>query len=307
MNKIIVISSINMDIVSQVTKHPRPGETVKSKDFSYIPGGKGANQALAAHRLGGNVRMLGKVGSDAFGESLLQFFRKEGMNTDSIVVADNIPTGVAFVAVDSGSENIIYVSSGANADLLFSDARHIQIEKGDIVSATLETPIETTKQIFGQARKVGATTILNAAPAIFDAETMFPLTDYLIVNETELSVFAQTKIPKTKEEVIGAMKKLQKNIKNIITTLGNKGTVALIEGRVITLEGHKVNAVDTTAAGDCFVGAFAVALQEGTTIKEVMDFANAAAAISVQRLGASSSLPTRKEVENSKPSNQKAS
>ena len=286
-----------MDIVSQVKTHPRPGETVKSSDFSYIPGGKGANQALAAHRLGGSVLMLGKVGSDAFGENLLQFYRKEGMNTDSIVVADNISTGAAFVAVDSSSENVIYVSAGANADLSFSDATHIQIEKGDIVSATLETPIEATKQLFDHARKIGATTILNAAPGNLDAEVIFPLVDYLIVNETELSVFSRTKIPKTKEEVIEAMKKLQKNIKNILTTLGSKGVVALIEGRVIACEGHKVNAVDTTAAGDCFVGAFAVALQEGKAIKEAMDFANAAAAISVQRLGASSSLPIRKDIE----------
>lgn len=298
MNKIIVIGSINMDIVSQVEKHPRSGETVKGKNFSYIPGGKGANQAIAAHRLGGNVSILGKVGEDAFGKTLLQFFKNEGMNTDSIAVDEKITTGAAFVAVDNSSENIIYVSGGANDNLSFSDIKDIQIEKEDIVSATLETPIEATRRLFDQARKIGAKTILNAAPAILDAEVLFPLVDYLIVNETELSVFARTEIPKNREEVVGAMRKLQKNVRNIVATLGSKGVVALVEEEVITLNGHNVKAVDATAAGDCFVGAFVVALQSDKVIKEAMDFANAAAAISVQRLGASSSLPTRKEVEN---------
>jgi len=287
-----------MDIVSQVEKHPRPGETIKGKDFSYIPGGKGANQAVAAHRLGGNVSILGKVGEDAFGKALLQFFKNEGMNTDSIVVSERITTGAAFVAVDNSSENVIYVSGGANDNLTSADTKHIEIKRGDIVSATLETPIEATKQLFNEARKIGAKTILNAAPAILDAEVLFPLVDYLIVNETELSVFARTEIPKSREEVIEAIKKLQKNVRNIVATLGSKGAVALIEEKLITLEGHKVKAVDATAAGDCFVGAFAVALQNDKIIKQAMDFANTAAAISVQRLGASSSLPTKDDVEN---------
>lgn len=287
-----------MDIVSRVEKHPRPGETIKGKDFSYIPGGKGANQAVAAHRLGGNVWMLGKIGKDAFGENLLQFFRNEGMNTNNIVVADKILTGTAFVAVDSSSENIIYVSGGANDDLSFSDIKHIQIEKGDVVSATLETPIEATKQLLREARKIGAKTILNAAPAILDAETIFPLTDYLIVNETELSIFAKTKIPQSAKDAVISVRKLKSGTTNVIATLGKKGAVVLIAEETIFVEGHRVKAIDTTAAGDCFVGAFAVALQEGKIIKEAIDFANTAAAISVQRLGASSSLPTRKEVEN---------
>lgn len=287
-----------MDIVSQVEKHPRPGETVKGKDFSYIPGGKGSNQAISAHRLGGDVLMIGKVGQDAFGKTLLQFFKNEGMNTNSIAVSEKITTGAAFVAVDNSSENIIYVSGGANDNLMPPDIKHIKIDRGDIISATLETPIKATKEIFDKARKIGAKTILNTAPAILDAEMLFPLVDYLIINETELSVFAQTEIPKTEEEVIGAMKKLQKNVRNIIATLGSKGAVALTDKNTITVDGHKVNAVDATAAGDCFVGAFAVALQNDKIIKDAIDFANAAAAISVQRLGASSSLPTKNEVEN---------
>ena len=167
------------------------------------------------------------------------------MNTDSIAVSEKITTGAAFVAVDSSSENIIYVSGGANDDLTSADTKRVEIERGDIVSATLETPVETTKQLFNEARKIGAKTILNAAPAILDAEVLFPLVDYLIVNETELSVFARTEIPKNEKEVVEAMKKLQKSVRNIIATLGSKGVVALIEEKVITLNGHKVKAVDT--------------------------------------------------------------
>jgi len=287
-----------MDIVSQVEKHPRSGETVNGKDFSYIPGGKGANQAIAAHRLGGNILMLGKVGQDAFGKNLLQFFKNEGMNTNNIAIDAKTTTGAAFVAVDSSSENIIYVSGGANNSLMPAETKHINIEKEDIVSATLETPIGTTKQLFSQAKKIGAKTVLNAAPAILDAKELFPLVDYLIMNEIELSVFSRTEIPTNREEVIKAMKKLQKIAKNIITTLGSKGVIALIGEEIITVEGYKVKATDTTAAGDCFVGAFVVSLQNDKIIKQAIDFANSAAAISVQRLGASSSLPTRKEVEN---------
>lgn len=297
MKKIVIIGSINMDIVSEVVKHPRPGETVKSKDFSYIPGGKGANQAVSAHRLGGHVLLLGKIGKDTFGETLLQFFKKEGMDTNSIIVANNILTGVAFVAVDSNSENVIYVSGGANDNLLSSDIKHIQIEKTDIVLATLETPVAVTQHLFEQARKIGAKTVLNAAPAILDAEAIFPLTDYLIVNETELSFFTRTKTPETKEDVVKAMQKIKGDNMKIVATLGKKGAIAVNEGEIVVVEGHVVNATDTTAAGDCFVGAFAVALKEDKTMKEAIEFANAAAAISVQRLGASSSLPTRKEVE----------
>ena len=287
-----------MDIVGQVEEHPRSGETVNGKDFSYIPGGKGANQAIAAHRLGGNILMLGKVGQDAFGENLLQFFKNEGMNTNNIAIDAKTTTGAAFVAVDNSSENIIYVSGGANKNLMPAETKHINIEKGDIVSATLETPIETTKQLFSQAKKIGAKTVLNAAPAILDAKELFPLVDYLIMNEIELSVFSRTEIPTNREDVIEAMKKLQKVAKNIITTLGSKGVIALVGEEIITVEGYKVKAIDTTAAGDCFVGAFVVSLQNDKIIKQAIDFANSAAAISVQHLGASSSLPTRKEVEN---------
>lgn len=297
MSKIIVIGSINMDIVAQVEKHPRPGETVRSKDFRFIPGGKGANQAIAASRLGGAVSIIGKVGRDAFGEELLRFLKSEKLNTDLVSVTDAAPTGAAFVAVDVGSENVIYVSGGANDKLTVDGA--VPLAKGDFVGATIETPVEVTMDLFQQAKKVGATTILNAAPAILAAEKVFPIVDYLIVNETELSIFSHTaKIPQTIEDVKEQVSQLARSSgATVIATLGEKGAVGFDGKEFIAVPGYDVKAVDTTAAGDCFVGALTVALSESRSMHDAMRFANAAAAISVQRLGASSSLPYRKEVD----------
>ena len=297
MAKIIVIGSINMDVVSRVAAHPKIGETVKGEDFRYIAGGKGANQAVAASRLDGVVFMAGKVGSDAFGKQLRDFLANEKLNVGYVSSTDKVPTGAAFVAVDDAAENVIYVSGGANDNLTPDDLSQVELESGDIVSATLETPIETTKAIFERAKKVGATTVLNAAPAILGAQKLFELTDYLIVNETELAVFSGSAAPDSPTEVPISIAKLHTNSSVVIATLGKQGAAAVRGKEVVFVSGHKVNAVDTTAAGDCFVGAFIVALQEEKSLKDGLIFANAASALSVQKLGASTSLPHRNDVE----------
>lgn len=298
MPKIIVIGSINMDIVAQVEKHPRPGETVRSKDFKYIPGGKGANQAIAASRLGGKVSIIGKVGKDSFGEELVRFLKSENLGTDLVSFTDAASTGAAFVAVDAGSENMICVSGGANNKLTVEEIETLPVARGDFVGATLETPTKVTEQFFKIAKEIGAITILNAAPAVLAAEKVFPFVDYLIVNETELSVFArEAEISKTIEDAKSLLEKLVRaNNCAAIATLGEKGAVGFDGSEYFVVQGHKMSAVDTTAAGDCFVGAFITALSEGHALGDAMHFANAAAALSVQRLGASSSLPYRNEV-----------
>lgn len=296
MSTIFVVGSINMDIVSQVEKHPQPGETVLGKDFLYIPGGKGSNQAIAARRLGGEVSMLGKMGEDAFASAMLDFYKTEDLNIENISQTNKAPTGAAFVGVDSNSENIIYVSGGANDTLSTEDVEALEIGEADIVSATLETPIAATKRMFERAKEVGGYTVLNAAPAVLEAKVLLPLTDCLIVNEIELAAFADTNVSTEKKAVISALEKL-KEVKCVIATLGKKGVVARVDGQVIEVEGHVVSAVDTTGAGDCFVGAFVTALQEKKTIQEAIAFANGAAAISVQRLGAAVSMPTKQELE----------
>lgn len=298
MRRIIVLGSINMDIVSRVAKYPRIGETIKGEDFQYIPGGKGANQAIAAHRLGGKVQLFGKIGKDPFGNSLLQFFTHEGLDNKSITTTNLAPTGAAFVVVNNVSENIIFVSGGANDKLSLLEFGKLNFSKFDIVSATLETPIAVTKEVFKEAKKSGTITVLNAAPPIMAGQEIFPFTDYLILNETELSSFAHSEIRTTKEEVVASMYSIKGKMEiNIITTLGKRGAVGIFNKQTVALEGHAIDAVDTTAAGDCFTGAFVTALQEGKSVKESMSFANAAAAVSVLRRGASSSLPFRKDVE----------
>lgn len=292
--KIIVVGSINMDIVSQVSKHPAPGETVAGADFQYLPGGKGANQAVAAGRLGGNVTLFGKVGTDAFAKTLLEFYNSEGLGTTHVGTTSEVPTGAAFVAVDEVGENLIYVSAGANDALTSADAKQLSIEAGDIVLATLESPKEAIEAVFKVAREVGATTVLNAAPAKLVAESLFELTDYLIVNETELATFTDSPTPNSTEEAIAAMRELP--VSNIITTLGKAGAVGVFAGEEIITEGKTVEVVDSTGAGDCFCGAFVVALGEQQSHQAAMVFANTAASLSVQKVGAAPSMPKRAEI-----------
>ncbi len=285
-----------MDVVSQVSKHPRPGETVKGTDFSYIPGGKGSNQAVAAHRLGGDVSLVGKIGNDAFGKSLLDFYNTEKMNTGHIVTDENCVTGAAFVAVDETSENVIYVSGGANDKLSVQYAETISFDSESLVISTLETPLEVTEAIFKKAKESGATTILNAAPANTKASSTFPYLDYLIVNELELASFANSQPSSKKEHVLESIEKVSNGTLNVICTLGSTGVVGKVNEDTIEVSGIKVDAVDTTGAGDCFVGAFAVALSEGKEITQALEFANKAASISVQKVGAAVSMPRREDV-----------
>lgn len=294
--ELVVIGSINMDVVSRVGKHPQAGETVKSQDFLYVPGGKGANQAVAAKRLGAEVSLVGKVGDDAFGQELLQFFRDEQMSPTWIKVSGQTPTGAAFVAVDSEAENVIYVSGGANEELNKSDIDDLALTKKSIVSATLETPVATTEAVFNKAKSVGAITVLNAAPAIIEGEKLFNQCDYLILNEVELAAYAKSEVPTTKREAADLMTNKIKGPKHIITTLGKKGVVGIFEGQAVEVEGHQITAVDSTGAGDCFCGAFLTALTEGQEPSAAMRFANLAASISVQKIGAAVAMPTREEV-----------
>lgn len=295
MRKVIVLGSINMDIVSRVGTHPSAGETVASGDFSYIPGGKGSNQAIAAHRLGAHVQLIGCVGGDAFGASLLEFYKEEAIDVTHITRLSDSATGAAFVAVDEQGENLIYVSPGANAQLAFAYADAVRIAKGDVVCATLETPMDTIEHMFKKARECGAVTVLNAAPAIEDARKLFIHTDYLVVNEIELGIFSGT-AASSRETAIKSIYTLGALVPNVITTLGSAGVIARIGESDYEVGGEHVPVVDTTGAGDCFVGAFATALSEHMGAEESLRFANRAAALSVQKEGAALGMPSRAEL-----------
>ena len=300
-NKILVAGSINMDLVVEVNKLPQRGESVHGKTIRYIPGGKGSNQAVAASRLGTQVAHMGKVGKDDFGKQLLTFLESENVDTKEISTSSS-PSGIAIINVEKGGNNTIVILFGTNAEV---DKEYIEknkklIQESNVILSQFEIPIPAIELLFSIAKKSNKKTILNPSPAYKAPATLFKNTDYLVLNETELAFFNDSKkIPKTTDEIVFAAKKLsKKGPKTIVVTIGDRGAITLVENKVIRTEGIKVNTVDTTAAGDCFVGAFATQVNNGVDLEEALDFANKAAAISVQKWGASSSLPTIKDMRN---------
>jgi ribokinase len=298
MPKIHIVGSINRDLVAYVDRLPRAGETVFGDRFQQFPGGKGANQAVAASRLGGDVHLVGNVGSDAFGKAMLDFLAGENIDTAEIAILDTASTGIALITVDSVSENCIVVVSGANMIWHTRDLARMKIERSDIVICQFEIPLAIVESVFERAKKIGAATILNPAPIKPATAGLLGNADYLVVNEVELEKLSGVTVnPADPTSVYTAMAKLhERGPRAIVATLGPRG--ALFGGATGRCEskGHKVNAVDTTGAGDCFIGAFAAALAKPDSVPDAIDFANKAATISVTRRGAASSFPLLAEV-----------
>ncbi|HEX8965162.1 MAG TPA: ribokinase [Patescibacteria group bacterium] len=291
---ICVVGSINMDLVLQMNKLPVRGETVVGNTIQHIPGGKGANQAVAASRLGGKVNFIGRIGTDNFGTELFNFLKSENLNLEGIKKSKT-NSGLAIVAVDSRGQNSIIIFPGSNGDVKpKSLVEHTNlIEESDVIVAQYEIPMKTVEALLIKAKQLNKITVLNPAPAKITSEKIFSHVDYLIVNQTELAFFMETeKMLEDIDEIIIFAKKLrEKGPKNVIVTLGDRGAIAVTEKGVLHSKTVKVNVVDTTAAGDCFVGAFATQIGKGIALEECLNFANKAAALSVQRLGASNSLP----------------
>jgi ribokinase len=297
---IVVVGSLNMDLVVRLPKIPKPGETLLGGVFNTYPGGKGANQAVAASRLGGHVSMIGCVGDDSFGRELVENLSKEGVDASHVFVQPNVSTGVALIQVDDQAQNSIAVASGANYRLSseYVEKALQAIEKIDVVVLQLETPLDTIYTAARVANQRGAKVILNPAPAQVLENDLLHLVDYLIPNEYEISTMTGFQIQNITDTDQAAQQLLSKGVKNLIVTLGNKGSV-IFEGNTnnsVDIPAWKVQAVDTTAAGDCFIGAFAVGLSKEKSVKDAAAFASAAAAISVTRLGAQPSLPKIDEV-----------
>lgn len=299
MGNIIVAGSINMDVVAQVAHHPRPGETVFGSNLQFIPGGKGSNQAVAAARLGGDVSLLGKLGRDAFGSTLMDFLEGESLNLAGVRRSDETASGTALIAVNEDSENTIIVIPGSNAELAPEETDSVELNEADVVLAVFEIQQATIRHLFRRAKASGATTVLNPAPAAAFIDGLQETVDYLVVNETELAFFAGTQTVSDDEDFIREQAyRLRTSAEQaIVVTLGAKGVVCVQADSMIRVPGRRVNAVDTTAAGDCFVGALAVALNEQQETHRALEFASAAASISVQTAGASSSLPYRAAVD----------
>jgi ribokinase len=299
MGKIIVAGSINMDVVARTARHPVPGETIFGQNLHYIPGGKGSNQAVAASRLSDHVYLVGKLGRDPFGDSLTTFLNGERLYLDHLSYSETEVSGVALIVVDDQSENTIVVISGSNYAMTEDDVASIPIEADDVVVSVFEIPQPTIKALFERAQAVGAKTVLNPAPATAFIDGLQPLVDYLILNETELDFFAGTKTDSDDLDQLAASAKQLRTTpdQTVIVTLGGSGLLCVAGDERLRLEGQPVEAVDTTGAGDCFTGSFAVGLFEGMPLADALRFANTAASLSVQKLGASSSMPTREQVD----------
>lgn len=303
MKDICILGSINMDIVLKVSSIPLPGETVLSEDLKKIPGGKGANQAVAASRLGGSVHMIGKVGQDDNGSLLLKNLIDDGIDVDNVLVDSDKPTGIAIISVGRDGNNSIIVSPGANMNIEIHEVYQAEnvIRDSGIVVAQFETPVDATVEAFKTARKYGVTTLLNPAPARQIPEELMKLTDILVPNEVETFELTGVRVVDIKTAREAADKFIASGIKHVIITLGEKGA-ALISGQIEDfIPAYRVEAVDTTAAGDAFIGAIAVKLcgehdVSYYSLRSALIFANKVSAIVVQRHGAQPSLPFIREV-----------
>ena len=298
MPKILVIGSSNTDMVVKTSRFPQPGETIIGGEFFLFPGGKGANQAVAAARMGGQVDLIAKVGQDIFGQQAIEGFAHEGINVAYVMSDPKLASGVALITVDASGENEIVVAPGANAALRPGDLDRddAAFAEADLVLMQLETPLET---LLHAAQKVSALQkkfVLNPAPAQDLPADLYPLLYLITPNETEASLLTgiamdnEAALPRIAEAL------LNKGVANVIITLGAKGAYFQNARQQFKIPAPKVQAVDTTAAGDVFNGALAVALAEGMDWPQAIDMACRAGAIAVTRMGAQASAPFREEL-----------
>ncbi|RVU03043.1 ribokinase [Mucilaginibacter limnophilus] len=296
--KIAVIGSTNMDMVVKTTHLPVPGETVLGGSFFMNPGGKGANQAVAVARLGGDATFVTKIGTDVFGKQSSQLFDEEGINTSCILSDHTSPSGVALIMVDQAGENSIVVASGANANLMPGDVDACLQKIGDIdiILLQLEIPIETVDFVTKYAAERDIKVIVNPAPANALSPALLKRIDIITPNSKEAEMLSGIEVKNIEDAKQAALVLHEKGVKDVIVTLGSKGALVLTDNEFTLIPAHKVDTVDTTAAGDVFNGALAVAIAEGQEIIPAVEFACFAASLSVTKLGAQSSIPYRNEL-----------
>lgn len=298
-SEIVIVGSTNMDMVVNTDRIPVPGETILAKEFFMNPGGKGANQAVAVARLGGNTIFVTKIGNDVFGHQSVQLFDDEGIDTRHILADSELPSGVALITVDKIGENSIVVAAGANGNLHSKDLNEDilnDISRAKILLMQLEIPIETVNYLAKFASSKGVKVVLNPAPMANVSEDLLKCLYAITPNSTEAEMLSGIKISDLESAKEAAKKISDKGVDNIILTLGSKGALVYEAGKIELVAAEKVNAIDTTAAGDVFNGAFVVSLAQGKGLLEATKFASKAAAISVTRIGAQSSIPYRNEL-----------
>ncbi len=303
MGNVCVIGSINMDLMVKVDRMVKVGETIISKGYYKNSGGKGANQAVAASRLGANVYMIGKVGNDETGDVLLRKLSEDNVDVKYISIDEENPTGMAVITVDEAANNSIIVIPGANMNLDCSNVQRAEdiIKMSELIVAQFETPVEATVSAFQTARENNVITILNPAPAREIPDELLALTDIIIPNETEAYELTKVKIENEKSIKLAAERFLEKGVKYVIITLGERGAALISRNQYELLKAIKVNAIDTTAAGDSFIGALSSKLcnckdLSFEEIKNAVIFANKVSSMVVQKEGAQASLPKLEEV-----------
>lgn len=301
--KLCVLGSINVDHVIRVPYFPKAGETLTGYDYQIAYGGKGANQAVAAARLGASVQFIGAIGEDQIGQAMKSAFEQDGIDTSPISIIPKQSTGLAMIQVADSGENSIVISAGANSELSSDLVTQHQsvIEQADMLLMQLESPLQAVELATQIAKKSATKVVLNPAPAQTLPESLLSLLDMITPNETEAEILTGVKVTDERSAKDAAEKFHQVGIETVMITLGSKGVYVSqqkegnIQGQII--EGFRVNAVDTTAAGDTFNGGVVTGLLEGKTLDESIRFAHAAAALSVTRMGAQTAIPTRQETE----------
>ena len=296
MPDILVVGSLNADLVVRAPRFPQPGETISGEDLQVISGGKGANQAVAAARLGAKVSMVGRVGEDNFGDYLLNNLKANNVDIQ-FVRRDNASTGTAIIIVDSNGQNSIVLSAGANGNVTSADVKSASFADHKLVLLQLEIPTGTVLSAAQGARENGLRVILNPAPAKPLPNELLSLVDYLIPNENELSLLTGLPVNDIASAETAAGALLARGIKNIIITLGKQGALAISNEQVKHVDAYKVDVVDSTAAGDAFIGGFATALIQEKSLEEAVRYGCACGALATTKFGAQPSLPTKEEVE----------
>jgi len=297
MPDILVVGSLNADLVVQVPRFPQPGETISGSDLQIIPGGKGANQAVAAARQGSSVSMLGRVGNDSFGPELIHNLKQNNVETSHVQIDPGSATGTAIIAVDATGQNNIVLSPGGNGQVRSTDVANVSFSDYKLLLLQLEIPLEAVTSAAQRARESGLRVLLNPAPARSLPEELISLSDFILPNESELSLLTNQPVHDIPSAEKAAKALLAGGAQNVIVTLGANGALIVNKDIKKHIPSFDVQVVDTTAAGDAFIGGFASALLSNKSLEEAVRYGCACGALATTKFGAQPSLPTREEVD----------
>jgi ribokinase len=296
MAEILVVGSLNTDLVVRAPRFPKPGETISGEDLQVIPGGKGANQAVAAARQGASVAMVGRVGKDSFGPGLIENLKQNGVDASHVQIDPDSATGTATILVDANGQNSIVLSPGGNGRVSAADVEGVSFIGPRLLLLQLEIPLQTVLCAAQRAKESGVRVLLNPAPARPLPDELIALADFILPNETELSLLTDQPASDIESAENAAKALLERGAQNVIVTLGGNGALIVNQEMIEHIPAFKVDVVDTTAAGDAFIGGFASALLQNKSLEEAVRYGCACGALATTKFGAQPSLPTNDEV-----------